>query len=782
VSPPLVVTVGGQERQLRPGDVCTVGSDAACDLRVSANGFHGRVLRVRHLMGDWRVEVFDDSREYLIEVNGAAVAARAIRLPAERLPCELAVRRRAAVIVARFSNGASAALPQPPGTPGDAGQRFGPVVTIGRTGGGASYEIDDPTVALRHATLTPAPNGGFHLRDTSRGAGTFVDGRRVMFGRLPVGGLFTIGATELVIGRGGRLERWRPLADRLVVEHVTARYPHGGHIALSDVSLTLGARELLAVLGPSGAGKTSLFKAIVGEITIVAGQIRFDGRDLKDHIERIRHRLGYVPQEDHLHDILTARQVLDYTLRLRQHADLGEGERGRWVRRLAERFGIESRLDGRVRELSGGEKKRLSIAVETVVEPYLLMLDEPTSGLDPGMAREVMRCLAGIAQGGCPVALVTHSTELLEGVDKALVVAPGGAPVFLGPPSEVLRHQGDDTYADLMTRLRDSAPPPGGSVRRPERHPGTRRSPGPAVAAAVTLAPGRGRQVLTLSRRELALLGARIRPSIGPPDAGAVAVASRWFKMVWGLVVYVGAPILGALLAGAISTGDGLGGHPNGNAHALQALSLLVTTVVFSGQALTYGNVVAEFQIIRRERRTGVPPASAVLAKFLVFALVATVQSALLAGVFFAWRSATTSSLFGIDGRVEMWASLALTAIAAMALGLLISACSHQLELAVGFVSAAAICQVALNGVLLDLSGRSLPACISVLLPARWGVAAGAAIIDARRIVPGLPDDALWRHGASGLARDWVVLGALTTVFVALACIVLSWRIRRAAN
>ncbi|MFC7648569.1 ATP-binding cassette domain-containing protein [Streptosporangium lutulentum] len=178
----------------------------------------------------------------------------------------------------------------------------------------------------------------------------------------------------------------------------------------------------MAIVGPSGAGKSSLFRALLGELPITGGTLLFRGLDLVTDGEQIRHLLGYLPQQDHLHKSLTVRQNLRYAARLRLPADLPRKDREARILEIVDRLGLTERIDLRAARLSGGQLKRLSIALEILSDPLLLLLDEPTSGLDPGLDQEVMRLLKEIAGRGCSVIVVTHTPDNLILTDQVLVL------------------------------------------------------------------------------------------------------------------------------------------------------------------------------------------------------------------------------------------------------------------------------------------------------------------------------------------------------------------------
>lgn len=622
-------------------------------------------------------------------------------------------------------------------------------VTVLGSGARADIVVPGVDVAAEHATLLRT-TGGFRLRDHGKGGGTFVRGRSVLWASLAVGDDFAIGGTTFRLVSEDTLEtRPEPRAD-LLAHEVSAR--HGKAPALSGVSFALGAGQFMAVVGPSGAGKSSLFRALLGELPPSGGTLVFRGLNLAEDAERVRHLIGYVPQQDHLHRSLTVRRNLMYAARLRLPADTSRRAREERVAEVCERLGLADHLDARADTLSGGERKRLSIALEILSEPLLLLLDEPTSGLDPGLDREVMRLLREIADRGCSVVVITHTPDNLGLADQVLVMGSGGRAAYVGPPDDVLTALSARDFPDLMRAL---AAPPGGSAESSAATAPSAPTPAPPASADDTVRPRRvrgsaARQFRVFAERQAALLWAR-----GPVG----------LLMPFGLAV-IGAAII-AVLAGANTEPAVL--------NRGQVLTMLVIVSALVGQALTYNNLVSEYEITAREYRTGLSPGALVLGKFAVFAVVAILQGLLVAVVYGLARGDPPAGLLPIPPMLEAALPLAAAALASMALGLALSALAPTAEKAVGLVTVAAIVQVALNGFAFTLTGPL--AVLGAIVPSRWGVAAGAASQDLR--TP-LRDDPLWTHSTAQFAVDLAVLGALTAVFTAAAWLILRRRLSRA--
>ena len=147
-----------------------------------------------------------------------------------------------------------------------------------------------------------------------------------------------------------------------------------------------------------------------------------------------------VPQDDVVHRQLTVNQALNYAAELRLPPDTSKADREQVVAQVLEELELTKHADTRVDKLSGGQRKRASVALELLTGPSLLILDEPTTGLDPALDRQVMMMLRQLADAGRVVLMVTHSVSYLDVCDQLLLVAPGGKTAFLGRPRDRCGH------------------------------------------------------------------------------------------------------------------------------------------------------------------------------------------------------------------------------------------------------------------------------------------------------------------------------------------------------
>lgn len=559
---------------------------------------------------------------------------------------------------------------------------------------------------------------------------------------------------------------------------------------LSDMSFVQRERTVLAVLGPSGAGKTSTFSALMGELRLQSGRMYFRGMPLASHARQIREQLGFVPQHLALHPTLTVEATLRYGFGLRSPA--GKAAREAAVDRVIDAVDLRKQRGQLFDTLSGGQQRRVSIALELLTEPSLLMLDEPTSGLDASMDRKIMQILRDYAEHEDPghpersrtVVVITHATEHLHLAHQILVVVEDGAPAYSGPPRQIRKHFGCRTYADLMTELMSDPRKWAGKYQDGRQRAEAFREADQLEAAIAADPAGHARglrrarrrrspharfqQFSVLIRRQVALLHSRGRKD---DDHSLPAELWNWGKVALPFIVTA----LSSWLAAGVAASPGLGPGPG----ATTALTLLSTLGMLSGQALTYSDIVNEMPIVRREARAGVGAFPVLASKWLVFSVLAIGQAAVITAVFCAVPHRSPQRGLIVGPVPDLFLGLAALSITSMSLGLLISVLGAKLEHAVTLVTAVSIAQIALNGITSNLSRLTGVSAFAAIFPDRWGVAAVASSIDLRGLNGRLVSpDPLWTHSAACWMTDVGVLGALSAAYFTLACWLLARKLR----
>ena len=473
---------------------------------------------------------------------------------------------------------------------------------------------------------------------------------------------------------------------------------------LQDVSLSVRGGELLAVVGGSGAGKSTLLAALAGVAPADAGQVRFDGVDAYRDPHRVRSVLGYVPQDDIIHTDLPLKRTLQYAARLRLDPRLSSEQIEERIRNALSTLGLEGRAETVVASLSGGQRKRASIAVEMLTEPRVFFLDEPTSGLDPVTGADLLRTLRGLADRGTTVLFTTHAIQDLSLCDRIVFLASGGRLAFVGTLAEACRHFGVPSAELIYERIEAvpvaSRPPHAGvdfaestSTWEPSRLPGALRQ-WKALSA-------RTFETLVRNKLTLAIL-------LGAP-AMVVAMFAVLFR------------------AGAFDRAD-----PDPT-----SILMIIFWITFGSFffGLTYGllQIVTERSILRREYLVGLR-----LAPYLFSKIAVLLPFLVLVNVLMLAALRVLDRL--PDASVATYASvattLALGAFAALALGLLASAGVQNPSQATMALPMLCFPAVLFSGAILPVHVMAQAGqWISLVVPVRWAFEAVGRDLGVRRLL-----------------------------------------------
>ncbi|MDJ0381226.1 FHA domain-containing protein [Streptomyces sp. G-G2] len=628
-------------------------------------------------------------------------------------------------------------------------------LTIGRAPDN-DLVLDDLVVSRRHAELRALPGGGYEIADLGSHNGTYLNGSPVDRARLGEGDIVGIGHRAFCLV-GDQLQEYVDTGEvSLDVQDLTVAVDHGRKVLLDHVSFPVGAKCLLAVVGPSGAGKSTLLGALTGLRPADQGTVLYDGRDLYRDYAELRSRIGLVPQDDILHAQLTVRRALGYAAELRFPQDTATAEREARVAEVIRELGLGQRADQPIHSLSGGQRKRVSVALELLTKPSLLFLDEPTSGLDPGMDRSVMHMLRGLADDGRTVIVVTHSVLSLDVCDRLLVLAPGGRIAYYGPPDETLGYFGHTGWPEAFEAFGNEedrdwageyrASPYQRRYATSAAAPVRARADGApsASAAGLRLPPPKpqswGAQLSTLVRRYAAALG-----------------ADRTF-----LAIMVALPfVMGAMaraLAGSELTPE----------TAINALLILCVGGVLTGAANAVRELVKERVIYQRERAVGLSRSAYLMSKVVVLGAITVAQAVVLTlvGLFGVKHNAPGGRGVFLPPLIEITLAVALLSFTAMMLGLLVSALVKKEEVTMPLLVLLAIVQVVFCGALLQLHGVPVIEQLAWFVPSRWALGAMAGTIDLGALVPGkLTDDPLFAHSAGTWVLNLGMLAALSVLF-----------------
>ncbi|MEW2167438.1 FHA domain-containing protein [Streptomyces sp. NPDC007084] len=625
--------------------------------------------------------------------------------------------------------------------------------------------VSDLQVSRHHAEFHATPDGRFEIRDLGSHNGTYVNG-------IPIakGGSALLGPNDIVgVGHstfrlvGDRLEEFVDTGEvSFSARHLTVTVD-GGKQILKDVSFGVPEKSLIAVIGPSGSGKSTLLKALTGYRPANQGDVLYDNRNLYKQFAELRQRIGLVPQDDILHKELTVRKALKYAAKLRFPADTTGQEREARIDEVLRELKLDIHKEKKVTSLSGGQRKRVSVALELLTKPSLIFLDEPTSGLDPGMDRDVMQLLRGLADDGRTVLVVTHSVAELAICDKLLVMAPGGAVAYFGPPEEALNFFGYDTWADVFSAFENYRDYDWAGRWKGSQHfqmyaadidavaPQSTQMP-PAQAMKPPKPQSWGSQLTTLIRRYASVIasdkGFLALTVILPAVLGSVSLL-----IDNGKTLLVNEKVLPS-------------GVHVANGTATTVLLILAVGACFAGAANSVRELIKERVIYERERATGLSRSAYLMSKVIVLGVITLLQGALVGAIGFGSRTVPDEGLILKSlPKVELTIPIMALGFASMMFGLVISSLVKTAEKTMPLLVMFAIVQVVFTGCLFILNGTPGVNQFSYLMPARWAVAASGTTLDFNNIFPNQDDptntDPLWDHTAGAWTMDMIALIAL---------------------
>ena len=226
-------------------------------------------------------------------------------------------------------------------------------------------------------------------------------------------------------------------ADILIkIENLKKSF-QGGLEALKGVNLEIQRGEILALLGPNGAGKTTLINAICGIVLPTSGSITVDGYDVVKDYRRTRSMIGLVPQELHLEAFEKVFQNVSYTRGL-----YGKKKDPAFIEKILRDLSLWDKKDSKLRELSGGMKKRALIAKALSHEPKILFLDEPTAGVDINLRRDMWRAVRELKEKGVTIILTTHYIEEAEAISDRVSVINNGEIIITDNKNDLMQKMG----------------------------------------------------------------------------------------------------------------------------------------------------------------------------------------------------------------------------------------------------------------------------------------------------------------------------------------------------
>ena len=747
----LVVEAAGQTFVAEPGQLLIVGRDANVDIPLKNSRVSRQHLRLSMEDGAWVFRDLNSANGTFLEgkqkVTGKVTNEMTLTLGGKggtEISFALVSSGRSSSPASSMEPDATSAITLSSGQK-DLRVSMRPRLRIGQAKSN-DIVIIDPQVADAHCEITLRPNGGYTITDLGSKSGVFINGIRIQRHTLRAGDSIAIGPVNVTF-TGSTLETARSTKeDSLAVNGVSVSL--GGRKLVQDVTVAFKPASLTAILGPSGAGKSTFLSALTGQTPAESGDIFFGNWDLLEEFDQVRHRIGFVPQSDILHTSLTARQALTYGAKLRFPKDTESSYIDERVETVLAELELTAKADLKVEKLSGGQRKRASVALELLNEPDLLFLDEPTSGLDPGLDRQVMAILQKLAKRGKTVVVVTHSTDNLDLVDDVLLLRAGGKLAYFGSPQSALQSFKQRTWPPVFEDLMNQD----GDLVDAES---TRQVSRPTESSSK--AKSNKRVVRDWAWQLFVLIGRNVRvmTSDGP---------------FFGFLLIL--PFLMATVGLLAGSEDGLSEGPTSqmglNPSARSLLLVMVLAGVFIGASASIQELVKERAIFAREKSVGLSPSAYVFSKVLFLGVLVIFQTSVFTLITLFGRPLPEEGVaFGESVLFEIVFGMCVLALVSMGIGLFVSAFSNSREQTMPVLVGVTMVQVVLSGAV-PLSIEEILGTISNAVPAFWSTSMLAATIDLNSISFAQSSDYFdfWESTSSNWYLSAGVLSGIFVLFI----------------
>ena len=522
-------------------------------------------------------------------------------------------------------------------------------------------------------------------------------------------------------------------------------------VTSNHVSLNIKPGELVAIIGGSGAGKSTILNCMCGYLKPTQGEVYINGVNLYENFDSLKKLVGYVPQSDIVYDNLTLHDMLMYTAKLRLPKDTSKAEREAAIDRAINMVELSEKKDSLIRSLSGGQRKRASIAVELLSDPNLLFLDEPASGLDPGTERNLMHSLRKMADNGKTVILVTHSTLQLQMCDKIVFMGKGGNLCFYGSYDEALKFFGVSDVVDVYNMITDQ------SKQWRARFENTRVEPRRVRQKAASLAKA--------PKNRMKQLG---------------VLSSRYMKLVANdrqrlLLLLVQAPLL-AVLISFVADGNQFEQYEMSKS----LLFALSCSAFWVGMLNAIQEICKERTIMKREYMTGLSLSSYICSKIIVLGVLCLIQSLMITGVFSLMIGLPEEGIL-MAPFLEILITTFITAVSSTAMGLFVSSLFTNADRAMTVAPILLMPQILFSGLIFKLSGAT--EIISWVAVCRWsmegyGTTANLNELPLRLqqegvLIPHEVED-FYEFTTAHLLTSWGILVLYIVIFLVLARLVLS--------
>ena len=675
-----------------------------------------------------------------------------------------------------------------------------PVITLGRLPDN-NVVLNHPQVSGYHARLERVGNN-YRIVDLHSTNHVYVNGHRVSTHMLKPGDEVHMGPFRMIF-TGTELTQHDESNGIRIDALQLRKVGNNQTVLINDISIAIPPRKFVALVGGSGAGKSTLMDALNGLRPAQKGTVLYNGKDYYHHLAAFSTQLGYVPQDDIIHRDLTVEHALYYAAKLRLPSDMTRQQIKERIDEVLEDVDLKGRRHLLVSKLSGGQRKRVSIALELLANPSIFFLDEPTSGLDPGLDRKMMTLLRNLADKGHTIVLVTHATNNINSCDYICFLAAGGHLAFFGPPNDAKTYFGKTDFAEIYSALEptDANPNiPAEAEARFKASPEYQRY----VVLPLNQGPAGAGRAAALAQQAHEV----VQPKRGNPWRQFRLLSERYINLLWNdkgnlAILLLQAPIIAIILylmtaAGAfaptsvVTCSPGTyqaagiprtvlsnasdcqnvrnflqsgnpraqamlnraGGDinvalqpfikPGSGADAQTTLFIMAFAAVMFGCINGAREIVKEEPIYKRERTVNLGIAPYLFSKIVVLGILCALQSLILVVVVNAKTPYPDKGVILPSAGVEIYITMFLTSLAGLMLGLALSALAPNNDRATSFIPILLIPQVIFSGVIFALTNPGLQIA-GGFFAERWAMAAMGSTV-------GLHSQFLLPTGVPGLS------------------------------
>ena len=559
------------------------------------------------------------------------------------------------------------------------------MIVVGRDSS-CDLRINDTRISRRHASIKKITNDKFLLKDLDSLNGIYVNGSKVN-GSRTISKKDNIFLGKYLLKIDGRA---KDLSDELAISAIGIEkvYPNQkkGKKALHKMDISVPSRSLLAIMGPSGCGKSTLLKSLNGESPPTKGKVLIFNQDLISNYEYLKTQIGYVPQDDIVHKQLTVEQSLYFAAKLRI-ANINNDDINIKIDQILSELNISHIKKNLISDISGGQRKRVSIAIELLTDPMLLFLDEPTSPLDPQTIEDFLNILKKLSENGTTVIMVTHKPEDLDYMDEVIFMADnnGGKIVYYGDSTKYKDYFNVNNAVSVFSQISGD-----NSKEWVDKY-------------------SNPRPLSTTQDKEKILVNKSNQSSVGQ----FFWLTYRYFKIktndrVNTSIMLLQAPIIAALACLVF------------NEVTLSVLFIMAVSSVWFGSTNAAREIVGELPIYKRERMYNLRLIPYIFSKITVLSLFSIIQSFVFVYIlYFNYGNSDYDLFFNNPFSAFIWMSF--LTISSTFLGLLLSAIFDTSEKVLAVVPIVLIPQIMLAGLVAKIGSKTVEF-ISYLTFTRWGI------------------------------------------------------------